>query len=449
MTDAPVRPQIRYAKSGDVNIAFEVSGAGPLDLVFVPGWWSHLEIARESAEASSFWDRLASFCRLVRFDKRGTGMSDRVQGATTLEQRMDDVRAVMDAAGSERAALFGVSEGGPMSILFAATHPQRTQALILYGSYPRRVAAPDYPWAPSAEWWHRYCEQIEEHWGTDAFDVELRMPSKANDPIVRERYVDRRRRAMSPGAARALCELNGQIDVRDVLPSVRVPTLILHVIGDRMTSLDGSRYMASRIPGARLVELPGTDHNFGPDVAEMILAEVQHFLTGVRPAPDHDRVLATVLFTDLVGSTRRAADVGDHRWRDLLAEYHAIVRRELERFQGHEIDNAGDGFLASFDGPARAIRCAAGIRRGVRELSIEARAGLHTGECERLGAKLSGIGVHIGARVAATAGAGEILVSRTVKDLVAGSGIRFIDRGTHILKDVPGEWTLFAVDDEP
>lgn len=436
--------EIKYAKSGDVNIAFEIRGDGPFDLVYVPGWWSNLEAARASDAAGWFVNRLASFCRLIRFDKRGTGMSDRVAGPATLEQRMDDVRAVMEAAGSTQAALYGVSEGGPMSILFAATYPERTRALVLYGSYPRRVAAPDYPWAPTPEWWQTYAEDIERHWGTDAFDIELRMPSHAADPQARAAWVESRRRSMSPGAARALAEMNGQIDVRHVLTAIRVPTLILHVIGDRMTSVEGARYMAGRIRDAKLVELPGIDHDFGREGAEVVLAEMQELLTGVRPAPEPERVLATALFTDIVDGTMRAAALGDRRWRELVERHHSLVRDELRRYHGAEVDTAGDGFFATFDGPARAIRCALAIRDGVEALGIRIRAGLHTGECELIAGKAGGIAVITAARVREFAQPGEVLVSTTVRDLVAGSGITFADRGTHSLKGVPGQWRLFA-----
>lgn len=437
--------EIRYAKSGDVNIAYEIRGEGPFDLVFVPGWWSHLEIARSSNEAGWFLDRLASFSRVIRFDKRGTGMSDRVSGPATLEQRMDDVRAVMEAAGSSRAVLYGVSEGGPMSILFAATYPDRTRALVIYGSYPRRVSAPDYPWAPTPDWWQQYAEDIERHWGVDAFDIELRMPSRADDPMARAAWVESRRRSMSPGAARALAEMNAKIDVRHVLPSIRVPTLILNCVGDRVTSIEGARYMAARIPGARLVELPGEDHGFQRDVAEIILAEVQEFLTGVRPTPESDRILATALFTDIVNGTAKAAELGDRGWRELVERHHALVRTELERYRGREVDTAGDGFFATFDGPARAIRCALAIRDGLASLGIAIRAGLHTGETEMIAGKAGGIAVITAARVRECADPGEVLVSSTVHDLVAGSGITFADRGVRALKGVPGEWRLFKV----
>lgn len=437
--------EIRYAKSGDVNIAYEIRGEGPFDLVYVPGWWSHLENARASEEAAWTFNRLASFCRLIRFDKRGTGMSDRVSGPATLEDRMDDVRAVMEAAGSTRAALYGMSEGGPMAILFAATYPDRTRALILYGSYPRRVSAPDYPWAPDPAWWQRYAEDLERHWGTDAFDIELRWPSHADDPQARAWWVESRRRSMSPGAARALAEMNAKIDVRHVLPAIGVPTLILNCVGDRVSSIEGARYMAERIPGAKIIELPGEDHIPSKEVWALIFAEVQEFLTGVRPLPEADRVLATVLFTDIVNSTAKATELGDHGWRELVERHHGLVRSELERYSGREMDTAGDGFFATFDGPGRAIRCAVAIRDGLANIGIVIRAGLHTGETEMIAGKAGGIAVITAARVREQAEPGEVLVSSTVHDLVAGSGIAFADRGVQTLKGVPGKWRLFRV----
>ena len=358
---------------------------------------------------------------------------------------MDDVRAVMDAAGSSRAALYGVSEGGPMSILFAATYPDRTRALVLYGSYPRRVSAPDYPWAPDPVWWQRYAEDIERHWGVDAFDIELRWPSHADDPQARAWWVESRRRSMSPGAARALAEMNAKIDVRHVLASIRVPTLILNCVGDRVSSIEGARYMAERIPNAKLIELPGEDHLFSKEVSELVLAEIQGFLTGVRPLPEADRALVTVLFTDIVNSTKRLAELGDHGWGELVRRHHALIRTQLERYRGREMDTAGDGFFATFDGPARAIRCALAIRDGLAPLGIEIRAGLHTGETEIIAGKAGGIAVVTAARVMAQAGTGEVLVSSTVHDLVAGSGIGFFERGLEGLKGVPGEWRLFVV----
>ncbi|MDO8479235.1 MAG: adenylate/guanylate cyclase domain-containing protein [Candidatus Rokubacteria bacterium] len=431
----PSPPKTQYAKSGDLHIAYQVTGTGPLDLVFVPGFVSHLEYQWEHPESARFFERLSSFSRLIRFDKRGTGLSDRVGGIPTLEQRMDDVRAVMDAVGSERAALFGISEGGPMSLLFAATYPERTSALVLYGSYARRAWAPDHPFGRTDEEMGRIIETMEREWGGPV-GVEIWVPSMAGGERFRHWWANYLRLAGSPGTAVSVMRMNMEIDVRHVLPIVRVPTLVIHRTGDRLTRVEQGRYLAERIPGARLAELPGDDHLpfFNSD---QIIDEVEEFLTGTRHAAEADRVLATVLFTDIVGSTERAAALGDRKWRDLLDGYYALARRELARFRGREIDTAGDGFFAAFDGPARAIRCAAAITAGVRSLGIEIRAGLHTGECEVIGGKVGGIAVHIGARVASLARAGEILVSSTVKDLVAGSGLGFEERGAHTLKGVP------------
>jgi class 3 adenylate cyclase len=437
-----VQPETRYAKSGDVNIAYQVVGDGPRDLVLVPGWVSHLDLDWEEPRYAHFLRRLASFSRLIMFDKRGTGLSDRPGGLPDLETRMDDVRAVMDTVGSERAALFGYSEGGPMCILFAATYPERTSALVVYGSYAkRRDPDADYPWAASWKERQAYADQVERDWGEEA-DLGTMAPN-ADDAMVRWWHA-RARASASPGAAKALVLMNSQIDVRSALSSIAVPTLVLHRTGDRDSRCDEGRYIAERISGARFVELEGDDHApfLDPD---QIVDEVEQFLTGVRRGPESDRVLATVLFTDVVGSTERATELGDRAWRDLLERHHAVVRKELERFRGREVDTAGDGFLATFDGPARAIRCARAIRNGLRDVGLDVRAGLHTGECELLGDKVAGVAVHTGARVAAKAPAGEVLVSSTVKDLVAGSGIEFEERGTHVLKGIPGEWRLYAV----
>jgi len=439
-------PETRYAKSGDVNIAFQVVGDGPLDLVYVPGWVSHLEYFWQEPSYAAFLRRLASFSRLILFDKRGTGMSDRVPESElpTLEQRMDDVRAVLDAVGSKQAALLGLSEGGPMCLLFAATYPERTRALIMLGSYARRTWAPDYPWAPSQADSEAFIEEVGDDWGGPV-GLAARAPSLVENESFSRWWSTYLRMSASPGAAKTLTRMNAEIDVRGVLPLVRVPTLIVHRTGDRALSVEGSRYMAERIEGARYVELAGEDHL--PFVGEQdeILDEVEEFLTGVRRGPEPDRVLATVLFTDIVGSTEMAVGLGDRRWRELLEAHHIAVRGELERFRGREIDTAGDGFLATFDGPARAIRCALAVRDAVESVGLAVRAGLHTGECEMHGDRVTGIAVHMGSRVAALAGPGEVLVSSTVKDLVAGSGIEFEDRGVHELKGVPGDWRLFAV----
>jgi class 3 adenylate cyclase len=435
-------PETRYAKSGDVNIAYQVVGEGPFDLVLVHGFISHLELDWQEPRMAHFLERLASFSRLILFDKRGTGLSDRPGGLPDLETRMGDVQAVMDAVGCQRAALFGYSEGGPMCCLFAATYPERTSALVLYGTYAkRREPDDDYPWCATWDERRAYASEIEREWGTEA-DLGTMIPNA--DPIMRRWWAARARASASPGAARDLILVNSQIDVRHVLPAISVPTLVLHRTGDRDSRSEEGRYIAERIPGARFVELAGDVHVPVID-ADQILDEVEEFLTGTRPAREPDRVLATVLFTDIVGSSQRAAELGDRAWRELLGGHHAAVRRQLERFQGREVDTAGDGFLATFDGPARAVRCGSAIREAVDELGLEVRAGLHTGEVELADGKVTGIAVHTGARVAALAAPGEVLVSSTVKDLVAGSGIEFEERGAHELKGIPGEWQLYAV----
>ena len=438
-------PETKYAKSGDVYIAYQVVGDGPRDLVFVPPFVSHVELYWEEPSLVRFLNRLASFSRLILFDKRGTGLSDRVShhALPDLEQRMDDVRAVLGAVGSQGAALLGSSEGGPMSALFAATYPERTTALILYGTFASTIRDAAYPWAMDPEERRRVIEAIPQTWGQGLY-VDLLAPSLSADRQFKHWWARLERLGASPGAAMALRRMNGHIDLRPVLPAIRVPTLILHRSGDRDSSVEEGRYLAARIPGAKFVELQGIDHLPWVGDQDAVLDEVEEFLTGVRQGPEPDRVLATVLFTDIVSSTERAAELGDQGWRHLLESYYGIVRRELARFRGREIDTAGDGFLATFDGPARGIRCACTIRDAVRMLGIQIRAGLHTGECEVMGHKLVGIAVHIGARVAARAEPDEVLVSSTVKDLVSGSGIAFIERGTHPLKGVPGEWRLFA-----
>jgi pimeloyl-ACP methyl ester carboxylesterase len=437
-------PETRYAKSGEVNIAYQVVGGGSRDLIVVPGWLSNIEVFWEEPAVARFLHRLASFSRLILFDKRGTGLSDRLGDLPNLETRMDDVRAVMDAIGSERAALCGYSEGGVMCALFAATYPTRTSALTMIGSYARLQPTPDHPWARPLQAQEQWLDTIQRDWGGPV-GLDLRAPSVAHDEHVRHWWARFLRMSASPAAAVALTRMNYEIDIRHVLPAIRVPTLILHSAGDRTIDVQASRYMAQRIPGAKYVELPGVDHLPWAADADAILDEIEEFLTGVRHGPEPDRILATVLFSDIVGSTDRAAALGDRRWRDLLESYYGVVRRELGRFRGLEVDTAGDGVLATFDGPARAIRCGRSIIEAVRSVGIDVRAGLHTGECELMGGKVGGIAVHTCARVAALARAGEVLVSHTVKDLVAGSGIQFESRGTHTLKGVPGEWPLFAV----
>jgi pimeloyl-ACP methyl ester carboxylesterase len=434
-----VTPKTRYAKQGGVNIAYLVTGDGDVDLVFVPGWVSHVEYAWEEPSFAPFLKRLTRFSRLIQLDRRGTGLSDPVDHLPTLEERMDDVRAVMDAAGSERAVLFGISEGGPMCTLFAATHPERAQGLVLCNTFAR------FPWQDDDERSRRVLAWLEENWGSGITPA-MFAPSRADDEAFKESWGRFERRAASPGAMRKIVAMARDTDVRDVLPSLRVPTLVVHRVGDETMPIDGGRYLAEHIPGATLVEVEGDDHFPWVGDTDAILDEVEQFVTGSRPAAEPDRVLATVLFTDIVDSTQLLAERGDRHWRELLEQFYAILRRELARHQGREIDTTGDGLFATFDGPARAIRCACATREAVRNLGIAIRAGLHTGECELLGDKVSGIAVHLGARVCGAAGRNEVLVSSTVKDLVAGSTLRFEDRGVHTLKGVPDEWHLYAAE---
>jgi class 3 adenylate cyclase len=436
-------PQTRYAKAGDVNIAYQVVGDGTVDLVYVPGWVSHVELSWELPQLARGFERVSSFARLILFDKRGTGMSDSVPATDlpTLEQRMDDVRVVMDAVGSKRAAIFGVSEGGNMSMLFAATYPERTIALATFGCTAKRVYSPDYPWAPTPEQRAQAFDEVERLWttGLDWEDIAPSLDRLQLDEL--SRYY---RRCATPGAALALMKMNTNVDVRDVLPSIRVPTVVIHRTDDRDANVEEGRYIASRIPAARFVELSGADHSWWTQDRDAIIDEIEELVTGTRSSPEPDRVLATVLFADLVGSTERLREVGDHGWVEVLERFHAAVHRDLERFRGREVDSAGDGFLAVFDGPARAIRCALALRDDVAGLGLALRVGVHTGECERIGEKFAGIAVHTGARVASLAAPGEVVVSSTVRDLVSGSGISFADRGEHELKGV-GPRRVYAV----
>jgi pimeloyl-ACP methyl ester carboxylesterase len=440
-------PETRYAMSGDVHIAYQVVGEGPLDVVLVHGWVQSFDGMWEIEPVRRFYERLASFSRLILFDKRGTGLSDRVpvDDLPTLETRMDDMRAVMDAVGSERAAVLGHSEGGAMCALFAATYPERTQALVMANTAARTAWAPDYPIGVPEEEIEELVQAILDRWGVELIRELLHLmgPSIVDDEELVQAHGRAAMRAASPAAAAALTRMSAMIDIRHVLPTIRVPTLVLHRSEELMTA--ASRYIGERIPGAKVVELPGRDHMPWLGDHDASFDEIEEFLTGVRPHPALDRVLATVLFTDIVGSTELAADLGDRRWRDLLERHNALVRRELARFRGRELSTAGDGFLATFDGPARAVVCAVSIRDAARALGLQVRFGLHTGELELVGDDIRGIAVHTGARVAGKAGPGEVLTSSTVKDLVAGSGLEFEDRGSHELKGVPGEWRLYAV----
>lgn len=420
-------------------------GEGPFDLVFIPGFVSHLDLLMEWRLAANFFRRLSSFCRLILFDKRGTGLSDRTGPIPTIEDRMDDVRAVMDAAGSERAALMGFSEGGPMSIVFAATYPQRTSALILHGAFARWAWAPDNAWGRTEEEQAALYTSIEEKWGQGHF-INWVCPSVTDDQELRSWFARFERSSASPGAAQTVMRMNYAIDVRQVLSTIGVPTLVLHRIGDLLVGVEHGRYLARHIKGARFAEFPSADHVPWVGDSNSILGEIESFLTGQRRdvETESDRVLATILFTDIIEATNRLVELGDRGWKDLLTQHHSLVRDQLARHRGREIDTAGDGFLAAFDGPARAVRCGRAIADSVRRLGIHVRAGVHTGECEVIGEKLGGIAVHIGARIGAIAAPDEVLVSRTVSDLVAGSGLRFEDRGAHVLKGVPGRWQLLA-----
>jgi len=433
------QPETRYAKSGDIHIAYQVTGNGPIDLVWVQGYVNNVELHWELPGSAELITRLSSFCRLIRFDRRGTGLSDRnIDPGTTLEQRMDDVRAVMDAVGSQRAALLGVSEGGPMSIMFAASHPERTRALVLYGSFAvHRLGQ-----TLSQEQLEARFRAIEQGWGTGQSAARF-SPSRSSDADIRA-WGRFERQSCSPAGVISLQRAQLGFDVRDLLPAIRVPTLVLHRSGDGAVSVESGRYLASHIPDAKYVEIPGIDHALAAGDTEPLIGEIEEFLTGSRSDIEVDRVLATVLFTDIVDSTRRAAELGDRQWRTLLERHDQAVREQLQRFRGREVKNLGDGFLATFDGPARAVRCATAITQGVGPLGIGVRSGLHTGEIELKRDDIGGIAVHIAARVADLAQSGESLVSSTVKDLVAGSGLRFQDRGLHSLRGLPDEVHLYT-----
>jgi len=447
-------PETRYAKTADgVHIAYQTVGSGPVDIVFVMAWTTHIELMWKEPTLARFLSRLAAFSRLIVFDKRGTGLSDRVPDdrLPSLEVRMDDARAVMDAVGSERAIVLGFSEGGPMATLFAATYPERTIALILFGTSACWRPTVDYPFpVPTDEEHERYLEQIGQLWGTREFAAqELRewgAPTLANDDLAIGWLADYLRHAASPGAAIALERMNRGIDIRPALPAIHVPTLVLARDGDLLFTAEESKWMADKIHGARFVSFPGVDHLYWVGNQDELLVEIERFVVEVGDEEaELDRVLATVMFTDIVGSTERAAALGDRRWKELLASHHDTVRHLLARYRGREIATAGDGFLATFDGPARAVRCARSIVDAVQPLGIEIRAGCHTGEIAFDGDDVRGIAVHIGSRVGALAGASEVLVSSTVKDLVAGSGLVFEDRGEHELKGVPDRWHLYRV----
>jgi class 3 adenylate cyclase len=446
----PTEARTRYARNGDARIAYQVIGDGPLDVVVVPGFVSNVEYLWELPGVPEVFERFGSYARVITWDKRGTGLSDPIDRLPPLEERMDDMLAVLDAAGSQQAALFGVSEGGPLSILFAATHPRRVSALVLYASAARMARDDGYEWGLPEDTYEneRVRQMILDGWGDGAL-LDIFAPSYADDERMREIWGNYQRRGASPSMGLATMQAMMAIDVRDALPTISVPTLLLHRAGDRAIRPQSSRYMAERIPGARYVELDGSDHLWFAGDVDSIFDEVEEFLTGTRRKVVTNRALATVLFTDIVDSTRMLRELGDRGWRNLLGEHETIVEAELARYRGREIKTLGDGVMASFDGPARAVSCAAAIRDRLRGLGVAMRAGVHTGECEIVGDDLAGVAVNIAARVAALAGPGEVLISQTVKDLIYGSGIELEDRGATELKGLPDSWRLFAAEPCP
>ncbi|WP_050932012.1 adenylate/guanylate cyclase domain-containing protein [Aestuariivita boseongensis] len=436
-----MRPETRYALSGELSIAYQVFGDGEQDLVFVPGWISNIDLFWDEPIVARFLSELSSFCRVILFDKRGTGLSDRGYGAATLEERMDDVRAVMDAVGSESATIFGYSEGGPMSVLFAATYPERTRALILAGSYASRRAHEGYTEGLSEADVNILLEKVRAAWGTP-LDIEARIPSLADNPRFRNWWARFLRGGASPSAALALLRMNLEIDVRPILASVQAPSLILHSSRDQIVSCSSGRYLAENIPHAQMVEIDADDHVPFTETSERVLAEVRQFVTGQDRVQIEERILGTIMFTDIVGSTKIAHEIGDRAWTDTLAAHHDEVRNQLEIYGGREIKTTGDGFLAMFDGPARAIRCGHAIQSAMDAIGLRIRIGVHTGECTISGDDVSGIAVHIAARIGGMADAGQVLVSQTVRDLVAGSGIFFDNLGAHELRGVDGQWSI-------
>jgi class 3 adenylate cyclase/pimeloyl-ACP methyl ester carboxylesterase len=439
-----MQPETKYAKSGDVHLAYQVLGDGPIDLVIVPGWVSHVEIVWEEPQAAAFLRRLGEFSRLIIFDKRGTGMSDPISQPPQIDERMDDIRAVMDAVGSERAALFGYSEGGALATVFAATYPARVTGLIAYASFARMMRAPDYPFGWPEEIYQAVVQGLGEAGMTGDF-YDWVVPSRSGDDRFRQWFARIIRMAASPAQLDTYMNSNSAIDIRAILPSIQVPTLVINRKEDRLVRVEHGRYLAEHIPGARYLELDGGDHWPWFGDTDTIVEEVEEFLTGMRHAPSPDRVLATVMFTDIVGSTEHVARMGDDAWRQLLDQHDTMTRRQVERFRGRELKHTGDGVLATFDGPARAVQCARAIQDATRAIGLEVRAGVHAGECEVRGDDIGGLAVHIAARVAGAAGPGQVLVSSTVRDLVAGSTLDFTDCGAHQLKGVPGEWRLYEL----
>jgi len=436
--------ETRYARSGDVNLAYQARGDGPLDILFVPGFISHVEHLWEEPGLARFFNRLSSFARLIVYDRRGTGLSDRLGQMPTHEEEIADINAVLDAVGSERAALMSYTVGGQLASIYAYTNPERTAALLMYATIARATFAPDYPWAHSQQQREERMAEMAANWGQGSL-LEVIAPSAAGDARLRAWLGRMERLSISPGSLRQMTDAIGQTDVREILAEIRVPTLIVHRVDDQAIDPGHSRYLAENIPGAKLVELPGRDNYPGIE-PDSIADEVEEFLTGGRRVAEPERALLSVLFTDIVDSTTRAAALGDQRWRDLLSSHDSIVRKELQRFDGLEVKTIGDGFLAVFDGaPTRAVRCAAAIAGAARDIGVDIRAGLHTGECELMGDDVGGMAVHIGARISSLATSGEVLVSSTLREAVLGSPIEFEERGVHSLKGVPGEWRVFAL----
>jgi class 3 adenylate cyclase len=447
------RPPLRYTKTIDgLHIAYQVVGTGPFDLLYAPGWFSNLECVWDMPQLGDFLAELASFSRLILFDRRGFGLSDSptTTGSWSLEVGVDDIRAVLDAAGSERAVVFGMDDSGALSAVFAASHPARVSALVLFGVFAKGLRSPDYPWGWTPQQDVAWMKRVESHWGTEEFwtDSSYICPQISGDPVAVRAWARYARLSASRGTALAIARMQAQTDVRAILPAVMVPTLVMHRTDDPAEPVEQARYIGAQVPNAEVVELPGNEHAPFAGDAERVLRELHRFVSAVRDEEaEFDRVLATVLFTDLVGSTERAATMGDGAWRDLVERHHTVIRGLLARYRGTEVDTAGDGFFATFDGPARAVRCAQAIIDALQPLGLDVRAGVHTGEVETIDGKTGGLAVNIGARVAASAGPRELLVSSTVKDLTAGSGLAFEDAGQHELKGIPDRWRLFRVVD--
>jgi pimeloyl-ACP methyl ester carboxylesterase len=438
------RPETRYARCGDTSIAYQVIGNGPIDLLYAPGWLSNIEYAWESPEYARFLRALGRFSRLIFFDKRGTGMSDRDVGYPTLEQRTEDIKAVLDAVGCEQAALMGVSEGGNMASFFAATHPERVSALVLYGCFARRAWAPDYPWGATRERFEEFVTSLLSNWG-QPFNLDEGAPSVAGNPSVQNWFATYLRFGASPSAAERITRLNYEVDIREILPAIQAPTLVLHREGDRWTAADEGRFLAERIPHAEFRLLPGNDHIVWYGDQDRLVGEVEEFLTGRRTSAKAGRALLTVLMTDIVGSTGVLSALGDDRWRMVLEHLDANVSRHVTGFGGQQIKHTGDGYLLAFTGPSSAIECAQALEREAKALGLELRVGIHTGECERRGGDLSGLAVHLAARIMAESDPGTILVSRTVKDLAVGSGLTFRSVGRRKMKGIPDSWEIYAL----